>query len=794
MSETKEPTSRRSFGLRAAALATVCAGVWMMAPASGPPPSLVGLFDGKWSADLPYDPTGVLEVRLPTALGPAELQTATHALEIGAARLANVVTRDDDGLTQDRLVWLIPTPPNLPKSQLEALLESPRDSLAILPVLDEGETADAIRRFVSERPDLNTTVGSGPVEARDEPTLIAALEAMRDECAGCRPRGGEALMIEQSGTTWTALVVSRREPVFDQRYVAGSKLGFNTYDGRPVAMIAFTPEGRTAFSALSRDTVGARLAIVVDGRVVSSPRIMAEIVSDTIEVSSSHSPTSHEDAIRDTQALVDMLTPGIGLPSTATWRWLDLPGATPLAMALATLFALLAAAVLGWLLATVIAWFEGRGAIVGLAPGPASNQAWRAPGVASSLALRLGITALGLAAPFVVGLIPIPLLDQEVIAGLDDSSYIFFLGAAGMMPVILAHLLVSLVVWLMPALERLRTGSFEARRRLLLPTGIIAFAICALYAVGFLPPFLGLRLFEPSVVSTIFLVLSLAAGTALLWGAAALVTVGGIGNGFAVLILGGILSMLFESPRMVGDPRTLAIILLIGAVLVYATGRRMFVLRPWREPASRRLPLAGITPVDLLATLQVVLLLVSLLTEGNIRSPQLGLWVSLLVFIAATTLIAWLVARPIARRELRFGLVPSVAVVLLMVVGANLIAELGPEVAPMTLTQFAALIFLPVLVVDVSAEVIGTLRHGRLSRVWSTHDVDEADRLAELLTSRDVAVVVRASRHRALMRFMGPWLPVELLVPTGDRRAALAFLREDAQSNLVEPFGSEQQA
>jgi hypothetical protein len=778
----------------AAALAALCTGLWMAAPDSGPPRALVGLFDGAWSADLPYDATPVLEVRLPTALGPAEVQTATRALEVGAARLANVVTREDEGPTKDRLVWLIPTPPDLPKSQLEALLAGPNNRLVILPVLDEGETAKAIRQFVAERPELDATSSSSPVHAPDEATLIAALEAMRDECAGCRPRAGEGLMIEPSRDGWTAMVVSRREPVFDHRYVAGSELGFNAYDGRPVAIIAFTPEGRAAFTALTRDSVGERLAIVVDGRVVSSPRIMSEITSDTLEVSTSHSADTHADALRDAQALVELLTPGIGLPTGASWRWFDLPGATGLALVLATLVTQVLAFVFGWVLARGIAWFERRGSIVGPAKPPTSADAWRTPGLASSLALRLSITAIGLVAPYIVGIIPIPILDQERIAELADPAFIFFLGAAGVTPILLAHLIVSLVVWLVPALSRLRSGSFESRRRLLLPTGVIAFAICALYAVGFLPPFLGLQLFEPGLVSTLLLVLSIAAGTALLWGAAAIVTVGGIGNGFTVLLLGGILAMLVESPRMVTDPRAIAIILLIGVVLIYATGRRLIILRPLREPTSRRLPLAGITPIDLLGTLQVVLLLVSLLSEGKLRSPQLGLWVSLVVFIAATSLIAWLVARPIAGRELRFGLVPSIAVVLTMVVGANLIAQLGPDVAPMTLTQFAALIFLPTFIVDLGAEVVGTLRHGRLARVSSTHDIDEADRLAELLASRDVAVVVRAARHRALMRFMGPWLPVELLVPYGDRRAALAFLREDAESDLVEPFGSETSA
>ncbi len=790
MIETNPSPSRRRFCIGAAALASLCTGLWMAAADSGPPRALVGLFDGAWSADLPYEASPVLEVRLPTRLGPAEVQTTTRALEVGAARLADVVLRDEEA-TKDRLVWLIPTLPDLPKSQLEALLAGPNNRLVILPVHDEGETAKAIRQFVAERPELDASSSSSPVDAPDEATLIAALEAMRDECAGCRPRNGEALMIEPNGESWTALVVSRREPVFDHRYVAGAELGFNSYDGRPVALIAFTPEGRAAFTALTRDSVGERLAIVVDGRVVSSPRIMSEIVSDTLEVSTSHSADTHDDAVRDAQALVELLTPGIGLPTEATWRWLDLPGATGIALVSATVVTLLVAFVLGWWLASGIVWFERRGSIVGPAAPPPSIERGRTSGLASSLTLRLAFTTIGLAAPYLVGIIPIPLLDQERIAGLDDPAFIFFLGAAGITPILFAHLIVSLVVWLVPALSRLRSGSFESRRRLLLPTGLIAAAICALYAVGFLPPFLGLQLFEPGLISTLFLVLSIAAGTALLWGAAALVTVGGIGNGFTVLFIGAILAMLIESPRMVADPRAVAIILLIGVVLIHATGRRLVVLRPLREAGTRRLPLAGITPIDLLGTLQVVLLLVSLLTEGNLRSPQLGLWVSLVVFIAATSLIAWLVARPIAGRELRFGLVPSVAVVLTMVVGANLIAELGPEVAPMTLTQFAALIFLPTMLSDLGAEVVGTFRHGRLSRVWSTHDIDEADRLAELLASREVAVVIRASRHRALMRFMGPWLPLELLVPTADRRAALAFLREDAESDLVEPFGSE---
>lgn len=746
----------------------------------------MALFDGAWQADQPFAETQVLEVRVPNGVGTERLTTLEAGLGTAIERMAELLVRREAEAT---LFWLALKPGVAPE-RLEALVSSGASTLAFLPLLDEGTTANAIRAFVESEGDPALRSDSiDPVSADTEEALIAGLEAMRDTCASCRPRTGESLVIERGDRGWSAKVATFRAPVFDGRYVAGADVGVNEFDGRPMVNLYLTPEGRQAFRDLTREIVGNRLAMLIDGRVISSPRVLVEIDSERVEVSMTPGTPGEMEA--EANRIASSLTPRVGLPPEASWRWFTLPPASASAMTLAVTVALLISALLGWSLARGIAAYERRAGIERASPPAiqATVTATGRPGL-GLMAMRGSASLIAVGMPLLVSRIPIPVLDPEVLEGLGDGARAFSsIGAGGMDQLILGFLLVSAMVWLVPALERLRHGTFDARRRLTLPTGLIVFSLCALQAVALTPLYLSAELLEPGVLSVILLALSLATGTFLLWGAASLATLIGFGHGFSLVLLGMTLDTVIETPLKLADGRVVAVILLIGVVASYATSRAILTAR-----RPHRLPLSGAAPVELLGVIQAILLLGSLLFAVDPRMPQLGLWLSLAVFLALTVGLSWLYTRPIARRALVLGLVPTFLVVVLFVQGAVFISELGPDAAPMKLAELLMLVYVPPILFDIGQEVLTTLRHGRLSRVASTHSPDEADRLAGLLVAREIPAVSRAIRHRTLLRFLAPYLPIEVLVPLRDRRAALSFLREDELGSLAEPFGEDPSA
>ncbi|MFN3188115.1 MAG: protein translocase subunit SecD [Candidatus Paceibacteria bacterium] len=80
------------------------------------------------------------------------------------------------------------------------------------------------------------------------------------------------------------------------RYLESAVLEFAGGQGgqlanEPVVSIRFSPEGATLFAQITRDNVGERLAIFLDGEIISSPRINEVIVGGTAIISGGFNPT-----------------------------------------------------------------------------------------------------------------------------------------------------------------------------------------------------------------------------------------------------------------------------------------------------------------------------------------------------------------------------------------------------------------------------------------------------------------------------------------------------------------------
>jgi hypothetical protein len=74
--------------------------------------------------------------------------------------------------------------------------------------------------------------------------------------------------------------------------------------GRPLVSFVLTPEGSARFSELTRENTGRRLAILVDGKVVSAPVVRAEIAGGQGQISGRFTPIETEALARQINAAI----------------------------------------------------------------------------------------------------------------------------------------------------------------------------------------------------------------------------------------------------------------------------------------------------------------------------------------------------------------------------------------------------------------------------------------------------------------------------------------------------------
>jgi hypothetical protein len=78
--------------------------------------------------------------------------------------------------------------------------------------------------------------------------------------------------------------------------------------------------------------------------------------------------------------------------------------------------------------------------------------------------------------------------------------------------------------------------------------------------------------------------------------------------------------------------------------------------------------------------------------------------------------------------------------------------------------------------VDLVAEIRARARLGELTTLVSEQRIDAADALAARLRAAGIEVHLRALRHRTMLQWLGPYVPVEVMVPVAEEDAARAVL------------------
>ena len=91
----------------------------------------------------------------------------------------------------------------------------------------------------------------------------------------------------------TEVVNVQKEVLFDQSALKSAEV--KTAQGHPVIAITFTDDGRKRFAEVTRQHLGMRLAIIIEGRLYCAPKIMAEITGGKAEVVGQFSESEAKD-------------------------------------------------------------------------------------------------------------------------------------------------------------------------------------------------------------------------------------------------------------------------------------------------------------------------------------------------------------------------------------------------------------------------------------------------------------------------------------------------------------------
>ena len=98
-----------------------------------------------------------------------------------------------------------------------------------------------------------------------------------------------------NNTTAEETLYVQRKVLFDQTGVKSASVTKDPVAGHPLIEVRLTDQGRERFAEVTRQNINRRLAIIIDGRLYSAPRIMQEIPGGVAQISGDFS----EDEARD---------------------------------------------------------------------------------------------------------------------------------------------------------------------------------------------------------------------------------------------------------------------------------------------------------------------------------------------------------------------------------------------------------------------------------------------------------------------------------------------------------------
>lgn len=465
----------------------------------------------------------------------------------------------------------------------------------------------------------------------------------------------------------------------------------------------------------------------------------------------------------------------------------------------------------------------------------------------SSTTGKLVVTALLLSMSVALRWLPAPGLRLSDAAYWGLSTHPMSLGALGLAPFILGYLLVEAAAAFRPAWRPLRTGGIDGRRTLHTASGVVGLGMALLMAVTAgvywfdwltaMPGPVGFAL-EGGLWERLVFGASLVGGTSALFLLASLISRYGLGNGFSVIILGGLLFEMIPASRkfiewiqrmnaqnldvfgVMGNSLAVALVILGTLWVIFKLPRRG--MQPadgesgeqpgdigetawWPLPG----PTAGILPVALAVWCvdvgrQVVARFTHTGAEFWIHSVREATYGTSTVFVLLKIAAvvagaygfsrwfyrvddwseAWAKVGGGSRDALREYLQQRRRLAMLysggFVLGVLLLGEFGGEL----LRSIGAVnvVLVTAIAVDVLRE--WSFRHAHADQLVA---VEERHRLWNVpptltrLHKRGIDAFARGRAHRSMLHVFAPYVPVQILVPADRAAEARQALADEEQ-------------
>lgn len=563
-----------------------------------------------------------------------------------------------------------------------------------------------------------------------------------------------------------------------------------TYDPNtllPEVAVSLSRAGGVRFGDYTSAHTGEKLAVVLDGGVVSAPVVMSAITQGRISITMGAGPP--EEQLAAAESLVGALGGSGRLPRGIEARLVGThAGSTGVVWTARVLLALLAG-VLVWLLPVALArggrrWFAVAPSVT---PSPGAPR-WDA------MLIPVGVTVALPVLLWFAGHEPwLPGVNSTevwniVSKGGDVSSFGIF--ALGIAPVLSAFVLVELVVaglgLLVPSFRTRRLGTPADRRHIELAVWLLVPVLAGLQGF-FVAQYLdsmnssgaAIFAFDRGIVPLI--TLTLMTGVMVHVVVAELISRHGVCNGYLLLGAVGVLplvdALLDPTPSALPQPpdfpsTTLRLAVLAAvAVATFAVVRVRSVLADGR--AGPRLPYTGTVPTEVIRTGFALLSLAALWSPWVAEriydlQSQSSTLIEAAAVVPLSALVLWTTRAPWTRA----GVIATFVFLGLLAFLPYATDEHYRMVLPLTQG-----VTLGIAVAELIAGVHARVALERPATVLVVHDVFRADAAADRLTAAGIPHAVLGIRARAALRLLGAYIPVEIRVPADrvdDARALLA--------------------
>lgn len=587
--------------------------------------------------------------------------------------------------------------------------------------------------------------------------------------------------------------------------VTAAQVEWNQYSNQPDVLVTFTREGGATFGRLTAQNVGHKLAIEIDGQVTSAPVVESAIRGGRCSITMGAGPPQTVQQQADELA-ASLSSPPLPFPvRVAGTKPITAQPNSPRALAARGVFALLCG-LLGLLFLRLARRAGADDEPEGGVPEATVRGRRRLAGLPWG---RLAVSAGGVVA--------VLLLDHIALAGIDEQVLVNTAGgttaaqasvpgvfALGLTPFFAAAVLVELLFLIVPRWRRLRHGGPRGRRRLAAPVAMVTIVLAMTQGwmvAQWLASFGGAQLLpDDSTRALLVIAVSMTCGVLVLVALASVVGRYGLGNGVSILLLAGLVRgarALAARTRALSPSPALLLYMAAGLVVIALLTRWMLRRRTSSaERPSLPMPASGAVP------LSAIFWIISLLTLLAPFMDDPPLWllklmptnrhdllIQLIMLVPVGGALAWLFCRPsvwvaparalgheVGRDAARNAFLRATALTIAWLLGVDALYYLLRQEAGAFLLGLPIILLSVAILSDLYAEWRARARTPDLVPVWPLHRVPLAPVVAAALRNRGIEHHLRGLRHRSLLHFFGPYVPIVVMVPAPRAEEAAAFL------------------